>query len=192
MNKKIFIQSFLVLIIMFTSFVFYKLFLADNVLKVKNIKLENLNISEKNTNQINDIIYRSKSMDDNNYIVKAEFAQINTDNPDFMILTNVKGKFLLKNSDMIEITSKKANYDSVNYNTNFYQNVLITFDNHKINSDNFDLFFDSKLGTIYNNIIYKNLSTTLVADKIDIDLITKDTKVYMLDKSKKIKIKHQN
>ena len=192
MNKKIFIQSFLVLIIMFTSFVFYKLFLADNVLKVKNIKLENLNISEKNTNQINDIIYRSKSMDDNNYIVKAEFAQINTDNPDFMILTNVKGKFLLKNSEIIEITSKKANYNSVNYNTNFYQNVLITFDNHKINSDNFDLFFDSKLGTIYNNIIYKNLSTTLVADKIDIDLITKDTKVYMLDKSKKIKIKHQN
>jgi len=192
MNKKIFIQSFLVLIIMFTSFVFYKLFLADNVLKVKNIKLENLNISEKNTNQINDIIYRSKSIDDNNYIVKAEFAQINADNPDFMLLTNVKGKFLLKNSEIIEITSKKANYNSVNYNTNFYQNVLITFDNHKINSDNFDLFFDSKLGTIYNNIIYKNLSTTLVADKIDIDLITKDTKVYMLDKSKKIKIKHQN
>ena len=192
MNKKIFIQSFLVLIIMFTSFVFYKLFLADNVLEVKNIKLENLNISEKNTNQINDIIYRSKSIDDNNYIVKAEFAQINADNPDFMLLTNVKGKFLLKNSEIIEITSKKANYNSVNYNTNFYQNVLITFDNHKINSDNFDLFFDSKLGTIYNNIIYKNLSTTLVADKIDIDLITKDTKVYMLDKSKKIKIKHQN
>ena len=192
MNKKIFIQSFLVLIIMFTSFVFYKLFLADNVLKVKNIKLENLNISEKNTNQINDIIYRSKSIDDNNYIVKAEFAQINADNPDFMLLTNVKGKFLLKNSEIIEITSKKANYNSVNYNTNFYQNVLITFNNHKINSDNFDLYFDSKLGTIYNNIIYKNLSTTLVADKIDIDLITKDTKVYMLDKSKKIKIKHQN
>tara|TARA_B100000780_G_scaffold278262_1_gene251213 strand:+ start:458 stop:1036 length:579 start_codon:yes stop_codon:yes gene_type:complete len=192
MNKKIFIQCFLVLVIMFTSFVFYKLFLADNVLKVKNIKLKNLNISEKNTNQINDIIYRSKSIDDNNYIVKAEFAQINADNPDLMLLTNVKGKFLLKNSEIIEITSKKANYNSVNYNTNFYQNVLITFDNHKINSDNFDLFFDRKLGTIYNNIIYKNLSTTLVADKIDIDLITKDTKVYMLDKSKKIKIKHQN
>jgi len=192
MNKKIFIQCFLVLVIMFTSFVFYKLFLADNVLKVKNIKLKNLNISEKNTNQINDIIYRSKSIDDNNYIVKAEFAQINADNPDLMLLTNVKGKFLLKNSEIIEITSKKANYNSVNYNTNFYQNVLITFDNHKINSDNFDLFFDRKLGSIYNNIIYKNLSTTLVADKIDIDLITKDTKVYMLDKSKKIKIKHQN
>ncbi len=112
------------------------------MLKVKNIKLKNLNISEKNTNQINDIIYRSKSIDDNNYIVKAEFAQINADNPDLMLLTNVKGKFLLKNSEIIEITSKKANYNSVNYNTNFYQNVLITFDNHKINSDNFDLFFD--------------------------------------------------
>ena len=190
MNKKIFIQSFLVLIIMFTSFVFYKLFLADNVLKVKNIKLENLNISEKNTNQINDIIYRSKSIDDNNYIVKAEFAQINADNPDFMLLTNVKGKFLLKNSEIIEITSKKANYNSVNYNTNFYNEVLVVYENNQINSNNFDLFFDKKIGTIYGDVIYKNLNTTLEADKIDIDLITKDSKIYMLNKSKKIKIKN--
>ena len=109
-----------------------------------------------------------------------------------MLLTNVQGKFLLKNSEIIIITSKKANYDSVNYNTNFYQNVLITFDGHQINSDNFDLFFDKKLGTIYNNITYKNLSTTLLADKIDIDIITKDSKIYMLEKKKKIKIKHLN
>ena len=101
-----------------------------------------------------------------------------------MLLTNVKGKFLLKNSEIIEITSKKANYNSVNYNTNFYQNVLITFDNHKINSDNFDLFFDSKLGTIYNNIIYKSPTNELFADKLEIDLLTKDSKIFMFNNEK--------
>jgi hypothetical protein len=190
MNKKILTQFFLVLVIFFTSFIFYMLFLTSNNVELKNTEQENTNIPKKNANQINDITYYSKSLDNNNYTIKAEFAEINEKNPDLMLLTNVKGKFLLKNSEIIIITSKKANYDSVNYNTNFYQNVLITFDGHQINSDNFDLFFDKKLGTIYNNITYKNLSTTLLADKIDIDLITKDSKIYMLDKSKKIKIKH--
>ena len=190
MNKKMLTQCFLILVILSTSFIFYRLFLTDQAVKLEDVELENIDISKINTNQINDLSYYSKSLDDNIYIIKAEFGEISEDNPDLMLLTNVKGNFLLKNSDMIEITSKKANYDSVNYNTNFYQDVLIIFDGHQINSDNFDLFFDKNLGTIYSNIVYKNLSNTILADKIDIDLITKDSKIYMLDKSKKIKIKH--
>ena len=193
MNKKILTQFFLILVILSTSFIFYRLFLADHTVKLKKSdELENIDISKKNTNQINDVTYYSKSLDDNIYTIKAEFAEINNDNPDFMLMTNVKGKFMLKNSDIIEITSKKANYNSINYNTNFYQDVLVTYEGHQINSDNFDLFFDKKLGTVYNNIVYKDLSNTLLADKIDIDLITKDSKIYMLDKSEKIKIKHLN
>lgn len=190
MNKKLLTQCFLVLVIIISILIFYKTFFKYNSTELENIKSKEIDLPKKNTNQIKNITYNSKSLDDNSYTIKAEFAEISQDNPDFMILTNVKGKFLLKNSDMVEITSKKANYNSVNYNTKFYQDVLITFEGHQINSDNFDLFFDNSLGTIYNNIIYKNLSTTLLADKIDIDLITKDSKIYMLDKSKKIKIKY--
>ena len=192
MNKKILTQCFLVLVIVVSVLVFYNIFFKYETSQLENVKKETLDIPKKNTNLINNITYNSKSLGDNNYTIKAEFAEINKDIPDFMVLTNVKGKFLLKNSDLIEITSKKANYNSVNYNTNFYQDVLITFEDHQINSDNFDLIFDKNLGTIYNNIVYKNLSTTLIADKIDIDLITKDSKIYMIDKSKNIKIKHLN
>ena len=192
MNKKILTQCFLVLVIVVSVLVFYNIFFKYEPSQLENVKKETLDIPKKNTNLINNITYNSKSLGDNNYTIKAEFAEIDKDKPDFMVLTNVKGKFLLKNSDLIEITSKKANYNSVNYNTNFYQDVLITFEDHQINSDNFDLLFDKNLGTIYNNIVYKNLSTTLIADKIDIDLITKDSKIYMIDKSKNIKIKHLN
>jgi hypothetical protein len=192
MNKKILTQCFLVLVIVVSVLVFYNIFFKYEPSQLESVKKETLDIPKKNTNLINNITYNSKSLGDNNYTIKAEFAEIDKDKPDFMVLTNVKGKFLLKNSDLIEITSKKANYNSVNYNTNFYQDVLITFEDHQINSDNFDLLFDKNLGTIYNNIVYKNLSTTLIADKIDIDLITKDSKIYMIDKSKNIKIKHLN
>jgi len=192
MNKKILTQCFLVLVIVVSVLVFYNIFFKYETSQLENVKKETLDIPKKNTNLINNITYNSKSLGDNNYTITAEFAEIDKDKPDFMVLTNVKGKFLLKNSDLIEITSKKANYNSVNYNTNFYQDVLITFEDNQINSDNFDLLFDKNLGTIYNNIVYKNLSTTLIADKIDIDLITKDSKIYMIDKSKNIKIKHLN
>jgi len=191
-NKKILIQFFLILIIFCVSFIFYKVFFTNPILELENKISENKNDEKKKTNMINDITYKSVHSGDNSYIIKAEFGEIDKDNQDFMLLTNVKGKFFFKDSDMIEISSEKAYYDSLNYNTNFYQNVLIVFKDHQINSDNFDLSFDKKLGTIYSNIIYKNLNTVLRADKVDINLITKDSKIYMLDKSKKVKIKYLN
>jgi hypothetical protein len=198
MKKKVLIQFTLILTIFLACFIFYQLFLTDRVVKLEDIKnvesneSKNKNVSKKDTNQINDIVYNSEYLDGNNYIIKAEFGMFDKDNPDLMILTNVKGTMFFKNSDTIEISSKKARYNSVNNNTSFYQNVSVIFDDHQINSDNFDLFFDKKIGTIYNNIIYKNLNTVLQADKIDIDLITKNSKIYMLDKSKKVKIKYLN
>ena len=198
MKKKVLIQFTLILTIFLACFIFYQLFLTDRVVKLEDIKnvesneSKNKNVSKKDTNQINDIVYNSEYLDGNNYIIKAEFGMFDRDNPDLMILTNVKGTMFFKNSDTIEISSKKARYNNVNNNTSFYQNVSVIFDDHQINSDNFDLFFDKKIGTIYNNIIYKNLNTVLQADKIDIDLITKNSKIYMLDKSKKVKIKYLN
>ena len=159
---------------------------------VEKNEYENKNLLTKGTNKINDITYNSKYLDDNRYVIKAEFAEVNEGNSDTMLLTNVNGKIFFENSDIIEISSKKANYNSVNYNTTFYQNVLVTFNDHQFNSDNFDLFFDKQIGTMYNNITYKNSNTILQADKVDINLITKDSKIYMFDKSKKIKIKNLN
>ena len=66
--------------------------------------------------------------------------------------------------------------------------MSINYSNHNIESENLYLRFDKKISFIYKNIIYKNLNTTLQADKIEIDLVTKDTKIFMNDKSKNIKI----
>ena len=195
MSKKALIQSFLIIIIFFTCLIFYKTFLANPITKLENIENDewkSKSVLKKGANQMKDIVYYSKYLNDNNYVIKAEFAEFSEDNSSLMLLTNVKGVLYLEDSETIEITSKRASYNSIGYNTNFYQNVLITFKDHQINSDNFDLFFDKKISTIYNNIIYKNLNTLLLADKIDIDLITKNSKIYMLDKSKKIKIKFLN
>ena len=65
---------------------------------------------------------------------------------------------------------------------------MVTYNDHFISSDKLDLIFEKNLATISNNIIYKNLNTKLQADKVEIDLITKNSKIFMNDKTKKIKI----
>ena len=194
MNKKVLIQLSLFLTIFISCLIFYRLFFIDPNAEIENTKYdqESKKISKSTTNQINEITYKSKYLNNKNYVIKAEFAEFTEDSPDIMLLYNVKGKMFSDNSDIIEISSKKAIYNSVNYNTNFYENVLVNYNDHQINSDNFDLFFDKKISTIYNNVTYKSLNTILHADKIDIDLITKNSKIYMLDKSKKVKIQNLN
>ena len=45
--------------------------------------------------------------------------------------------------------------------------------------------------TIYNEVYFKNLNTTLQADKVEVDLISKNSKIFMNNNSKKVKIINQ-
>ena len=193
MQKKTLIQLTLLLIIFTIIIIFYKSYFGNlNQIKIKNVIKEDLNkeIVKKGINQIEKVSYTSQDLDGNSYSVKSEFGEFDQNKPDIMLLTNVKATILTKNSEPITIYSKKSLYNNLNYNTNFYDDVQITYKDHKIFSNNFDLIFNEKTGTIYNNVLYKNLNTMLYADKIDINIISKDSKIYMFDKSKKVKIKN--
>ena len=41
---------------------------------------------------------------------------------------------------------------------------------------------------MFNEIIYTNINTVLNADRLEIDLITKNSKIFMDNKNEKIKI----
>jgi lipopolysaccharide export system protein LptA len=64
----------------------------------------------------------------------------------------------------------------------------VTYEDHNINSDNLNLEFEKSLATISDNIIYKNLNTKLQADKVEIDLITKSSRIFMNNKLDKVNI----
>ena len=103
-------------------------------------------------------------------------------------MKNVLATINLKDTNQINISSDIATFNNINYDTNFYNNVLVTYGGHTITSNNLDLFFEKNLATITQNIIYKNLNTTLEADKVEIDLITKNSKIFMDNQSKKVKV----
>ena len=149
----------------------------------KNLITKNLE-----TNLITDLRYFSIDDNGNKYEITSEFGEMGTDELDIILMTNVKAVIDIYNSDPIIITSNFAKYNIKNYDTKFKENVLVNHVDNKLNGENLDLSFQNNLMLMYNNIIYQNSDAKLLADKIEIDLITKDSKIIMNDKKSKIKI----
>jgi len=190
MQKKLFLQIFLLLIILLISITFFRVYFGNNItdrpLDNNKIKLDNL--PKQESNLIYNIQYLSKDKEGNSYIINSKFGKVDSDKQEIVYLKKVTATISLKNSELINIYADNAVYNNINYNTNFYENVSVVYSEHHITSDNLDLDFKKNLATIFNNISYKNLNTKLQADKIEINLITKNSKIFMFNKSKKVKI----
>ena len=129
-----------------------------------------------------------KILNFHDYGNKIHNSKMDIKNSDKMSMTNVKATIYLKNSSPIKIVSKYANYNKADHETNFFENVIVTHLIHKATSDNLDISFSSNIAEMYNNIIYKKPGTHLTADRLEIDLITKNSKIFMDNKSERIKI----
>tara|TARA_Y100000590_G_scaffold43034_1_gene45814 strand:+ start:562 stop:1143 length:582 start_codon:yes stop_codon:yes gene_type:complete len=189
MNKKVLIQIFLFFTFIFLSiFFYYEYFKKDTqILDISNSqKIDSTKKEESNL--ISDLRYFSVDDKGNKYEIKSQYGEMGLDNPDIIFMTNVKAKIDIFNSDPIIITSNFAKYNIKNYDTNFEKDVLVKHDDNKVNGENLDLSFQNNLMSMYNNIIYQNPDTKLFADKLEIDLVTKDSKIIMNNKKSKIKI----
>ena len=155
----------------------------------KQIKKNELSLqSSEASSLIEDIKYTSKDATGNEYEIVAKSGEISLDNPDLIYMKDVNAIIYMKNSSPIYIKSDFAEYNSKNYDTFFKKNILLTHLTHNIEGENLNLLFQVNLVKMYENIIYKNMDTTLYADKLEIDLITKNSKIFMRNKSEKIKI----
>ena len=190
MQKKLFLQIFLLLIILLISITFFRIYFGNNIADrpLDNNKIKSDNLPKKESNLIYNIQYLSKDKEGNSYIINSKFGEVDGDKQEIVYLKKVTATISLKNSEPINIYADNAVYNNINYNTNFYENVSVVYSEHHITSDNLDLDFKKNLATVFNNISYKNLNTKLQADKIEINLITKNSKIFMFNKSKKVKI----
>ena len=189
MNKKILVQFFLFSLFIFLSvFFYYEYFKKDSqILKINKKAAQTLE-QPNESNLIRGLRYFSVDDNGNKYEIKSEYGEMGTENPDIILMTNVIAKIDIYNSDPIIITSTFAKYNVKNYDTNFEKNVFVKHVDNKLNGENLDLSFQNNLLLMYDDIIYQNTDTKLLADKLEIDLITKDSKIIMNDKKSKIKI----
>ena len=98
----------------------------------------------------------------------------------------------LTNSNNVTITSDYGKYNSNNFDTIFSKNVIINYLENKITGEYLDFSMQRNSMIISRNVIYTNLENILKADVIEIDITTKDTKIFMFQDNKKVNIKSKD
>ena len=188
MTKKIFIQLLLILVIFLIFFVIYQNYF-------KNVSdMEVLEIGEQNTDQkdiLVNITYESIDASGRKYIINAKSGKFDKQEPNLIYMLNVNAKIILLDGSIIYIKSLEAEYNNLNYDTKFYKNIELNFLEHDIFCNNLNIFFKNNLLEAYNDLTYKNLDIIMMADKIEIDLLTKNSRIFNLDESK-VKIRKRN
>ena len=185
MKKKI-IVSIIVFFLIFLIFLHFK--------SLKNIKTEKIkpDISKDvsyNSNIIKDVYYSSKDVRGNEYIIKASLGEIDYNNSNIIYLTNVNGYIKLANSNDISITSDYGKYNTENFDTIFSKNVIIDYLENNILGEYLDFSIKRSSMIMSREVIYSNLNNILKADVIEINIDSKDTKIYMFQNNEKVNIK---
>ena len=180
----------MVLVIILISLWFYLKYFTNNFADVKEVQVIEKNNEEQNSDStyINDINYTSIDVRGNKYQITAKFAEIKIENSDVMFLTDVIAFVFIKDKDTVKITSNFGKYNTINYDTIFSDNVIVVYPGHKITGEYLDFSFLSNLGIFTKNVVYTGEKINLFADKIEMNLTTKDTKIFMNDNRKKVLI----
>tara|TARA_B100000035_G_scaffold295635_1_gene286903 strand:- start:69 stop:650 length:582 start_codon:yes stop_codon:yes gene_type:complete len=193
MNKKKILKiSFIIFIIIFSILVTYFKYIKKNEI----VKNKNLEISEKNfvnSNIIKDIKYSSTDLQGNEYIILAEEGEIDLNNSDIIFLKNVNAFIkLFKNKETITISSNYGKYNTASYDTIFSKNVKIDYIKNKITSNYLDFSMANNLLIISKNVVYTNQENILKADVIKLNIITKDTKIFMHNSKDQVSVEGLN
>ena len=196
MNKKIIQLSLFLLatLIVFVSMYLYKIGNIKKISKTSKIEtaMDKLSISKDMLTLMEDIKYFSKDAYGNVFEINSSTGKTDLKNDDIINMENVNAKIYLKDRDVIYITSDYAKYNRNTFETNFHRNVKLIYLDHKIFGDNLLLFFQNNLISMSNNIIYNNQETKLEADRIEVNISTKEIKILMYDKEEKIKILYKD
>ena len=188
--KKV-IQILIILLIILISYLVLNIYFFDKK-DISDLDLnENLVIEEDNLNFDNimeNLEYKSSDKSGNNYIIKAKKGKVNLEKENLLILEDVYGEIKLVGKSTIYIYSNFAQYNRNNFDTRFYQNVLVNYEDKRFNCDNLDLFFKDNFGSMYNNIVFVDENTQINADQVNMNLLNGDINIKMFQEEKKIKI----
>jgi len=188
--KKV-IQILIILLIILISYLVLNIYFFDKK-DISDLDLnENLVIEEDNLNFDNvmeNLEYKSSDKSGNNYIIKAKKGKVNFEKENLLVLEDVYGEIKLVGKSTIYIYSNFAQYNKNNFDTRFYQNVLVNFEDKRFNCDNLDLFFKDNFGSMYNNIVVVDENTQINADQVNMNLLNGDINIKMFQEEKKIKI----
>ena len=190
MKRKKIIFFFILFFLLITTFFFY-----FNSKNNTNLNVENEENIEENiytSNLIDDVKYSSTDTKGNEYIINASTGEIDYSNSSVVYLTDVKAIIKLTNSNEIIITSKYGKYNIDDFDTIFSKNVIVRYLENEITSEYMDFSLKRNSMIISKNVVYTNLKNILKSDVVEINIETKDTKIYRYNNKDKVNIKSKN
>ena len=200
MKKKIIFGT--VITIIFFSLLIYLYFKSSNEKKLiekkrkielvekKDVEIDQEKIESSNI--IEDVSYSAKDTKGNEYFLKASEGTIDQNENNFIFLKSVNAIIDLKNYKLIEISSDFGKYNINNYDTIFSKNVIIKYLENKITGDYLDFSWDKNLMIISRDVTLDNEKSSLQADVIEVNIKTRDIKIFMYEEEKKVNIKSLN
>ena len=196
-NKSI-VQFILVIFLTVFSIFFYQKYLVSNnenkKLLEKEIDTQTTNkqliLEDKKNieNEIENLRYTSEDLLGNTYIIDAENAQVEEGKVNQVKLFVVTAKIIQKDDSIIYINSNFADYDRLNNNTIFKNDVNVRYGDQSIDADIINFNFLDNLIKIEENVLYKNNNAEVNADKIEINMESKKLKISMNKKEDKVEI----
>ena len=198
MKSKSFIQLILFSIIILSSFIVYQYFFKDNK-SVKIIDSQPNEIQSQNSqimqskivdtdNIIEKLEYKSIDAYGNEYVIKSSKAESQLNDSNNVMLFSVSAIIYSPKKKPIMIKSDFALHNKLTFNTKFYDNVEILHDTIQVTSDNLDLLYKENRVDLYNIKSANYKQSTLLADKITFDILTKNVSVNMYKDNQRIKI----
>ena len=167
--------------------------------KVKNSKItksetqvEKININKKEVdkdinkdvlnkkeikNLVKNVEYTSIDPKGNKFYLVAKSGKSNANNNDLLDLDQVRGEIKSDKRDTIYIVSDFAQYNTINLNSKFYQNVKINFQDKEITCENFDINMETNKAIAYSNVIIEDQKSVMKAGLIEFDLMTKNINI---------------
>ena len=191
MDKKFYTQiSLIIVMLIIISYVYFAYFKSSKEKIVKNVNNNfDKKIAKGSEDLISDMSYFSEDNKGNRYEIFSEFGTINSDESNLIFMEKVSAVVYLSNGEKVSINSKKAKYNDDNNDTSFIGAVKMIYGEHVINSEYLDLSFKNQTANLYDNVKYKNNFSNLSADKIFLDLVSKNTKIQMNDEENNILVR---
>ena len=185
MQKRIFV---LLVIVAVLITIYLKFFEKEKIIQ------EQISENEEtySSNILEDVEYISKDVKGNEYLIKAKKGEIDFKDSNIIFLEEVKAVIKLTNSEKIYIKSNFGKYNTNNFDTIFSKNVIVEYLENEITGEYLDFSLIKNRMIISNNVIYTNLENILRADVIEINIDTKDTKIFMYEENKKVNVKSKN
>ena len=132
--------------------------------------------------------YISIDQKGNKFYLLANSAKSNANNVDILDLINVRGKITSDNRDTIYIVSDFAEYNSIDLNSKFYENVIINYEDKEITCRNFDINMETNKAIAYNNVVITDPKSIMRAGVVVFDLKTKNININPETVNKEIEV----